>query len=587
MNDQIQTPPRWTIAPAWQGCEHAARRLGVSPLIAQLLFNRGVAEAGGEPDDDAIRSFLKPEMKSLPDPELLPGAVAAADTIARKIRDRKPIVIYGDYDVDGITAIAILWHLFKLAGAKATYYIPHRIEEGYGLNGDALRQIRADGADTLITVDCGITAVEQARTAREVGLTLIVTDHHTPGEALPEADGLVHPCIGTTYPNPHLCGAGVAFKLAWAIARNLSGSLRVGAEFREYLKQATCLAALGTIADVVPLIGENRILAKFGLSALAESGLVGLRALIETARLDGKKINSEHVGFWLAPRLNAAGRMGHAQLAAELLTTADDARGREISLYLEDQNRRRQALEKRIFGEARERIEADRLASDARRGIVVAGTDWHAGVIGIVASRVVEAYRRPTVLISLAEGDGQGSARSIAAFPLHKALAACGEHLLGWGGHAMAAGVRIAPDRVAAFTEAFVERANQWLTARDLEPRLRLDAEVDLANLSEAMVRDLERLAPFGQSNPQPRFASPPLLLDGEPRTVGRNGEHLSFCLTDGRTRRRAIAFGKAAHMDALCRHRRCRVAYQPMLNTFNDRTSVELQIMDLAFPGE
>ncbi len=587
MNDQIRTPTRWTIAPAWPGREQAARRLGVSPLIAQLLFNRGLAEAGGGPDDDAIRSFLNPEMKSLPDPELLPGAVDAAETLARKIRDRKPIVIYGDYDVDGITAIAILWHLFKLAGAKATYYIPHRIEEGYGLNGDALRQIRADGADTLITVDCGITAVEQARIAREIGLTLVITDHHTPGATLPEADGLVHPCVAATYPNPHLCGAGVAFKLAWAIARNLSGSLRVGAEFREYLKQATCLAALGTIADVVPLIGENRILARFGLSALAESGLVGLRALIETARLDGQKINSEHVGFWLAPRLNAAGRMGHAQLAAELLTTADDARGREISLYLEDQNRRRQSLERRIFSEARERIEANRLASDARRAIVVAGADWHAGVIGIVASRVVEAYRRPTVLISLGDGEGQGSARSIAAFPLHKALAECGRHLIDWGGHAMAAGVRIAPDRVAAFTEAFVERANQWLTARDLEPRLRLDAEVGLANLSEAMVRDLERLAPFGQSNPQPRFVSPPLLLDGEPRTVGKNGEHLSFCLTDGRTRRRAIAFGQAAHLDTLRRHRRCRVAYQPMLNTFNDRTSVELQIMDLAFPGE
>ena len=584
MNDSIQTPRRWSIAPAWQGRQQAARQLGVSPLMAQLLFNRGLA-AEGEPDVDGVRAFLTPEMKALPDPDLLGGAVDAADLIARKIRERKPIVVYGDYDVDGITGIAILWHLLMLAGANVSYYIPHRIEEGYGLNSDAVRQLHQAGADTIITVDCGITAVEQAALARQLGLTLVITDHHAPGEVLPEADAIVHPRIEEGYPNPHLCGAGVAFKLAWAIARKLSGSLRVSQQFREFLKEATSLAALGTIADVVPLIGENRVLARFGLMGLAESRLEGLRALIEAARLGGQKLSSEHVGFWLAPRLNAAGRMGHAMLAAELLTEADGDRGREIALYLEDQNRKRQALEKRIFKDACERIEADRLASDAHRGIVVAAEDWHAGVIGIVATRIVEQYGRPTVLIALANGEGQGSARSIQHFPLHKALGECSHHLLGWGGHAMAAGLRILPERIGSFTEAFVGRANQWLTARDLEPVVRLDAEVALADLSDALVRDLERLAPFGHSNPQPRFASPPLMLDGEPRTVGRNGEHLSFCLTDGRTRRRAIAFGLKDHLDDLCRHRLCRVAYQPVLNTFNDRTSVELQVVDMAFP--
>lgn len=587
MTEHIQTPTRWTIAPAWQGREQAARRLAVSSLIAQLLLNRGLASLDGEPDVDSIRAFLNPEMKTLPDPDLLPGAVAAADLIARKVREKKPIVIYGDYDVDGISGIAILWHLLQLAGAKVKYYIPHRIEEGYGLNSDALRQLRNEGADTLISVDCGITAVEQTQVAREIGLTLVITDHHTPGSALPESDGLVHPCIDEGYPNPHLCGAGVAFKLAWAIARNLSGSLRVSSQFREYLKEATSLAALGTVADIVPLVGENRVLVKFGLKGLADSSLPGVRSLIEASRLEGKKLDSEHVGFWLAPRLNAAGRMGHAHLAAELLTNADASRGREIAVYLEEQNRKRQTLEKRIFNEVCERIEADRLASDAHRGLVVADADWHVGVIGIVASRVVERYGRPTVLISLAEGQGQGSARSISRFPLHKAMGECSEHLLTWGGHAMAAGLRISADRLASFTEAFVGRANQWLTARDLEPTIRLDAEVGLDELSDALVRDLERLAPFGPSNPQPRFASPTLLLDGEPRTIGRDGKHLSFSLSDGRTRRRAIAFGLAEHRAALCRHRRCRVAYKPIINTFNDRSSVELQVIDLAFPGE
>ena len=587
MSDIIQTPTRWLIAPAWQGREQAGRRLAIPSLIAQLLANRGLAALDGEPDLDSIRAFLSPEMKSLPDPDLLPGAVAAAELIARKIRERKPIAIYGDYDVDGITGIAILWHLLKLADATVKYYIPHRIEEGYGLNGDALRQLHGEGVDTVITVDCGITAVEEARVARELGLTLIITDHHTPGAVLPEAARVVHPCTAEGYPNPNVCGAGVAFKLAWAIARNLSGSLRVSAKFRDFLKEAVSLAALGTVADVVPLLGENRVLVKYGLSSLGESSLVGVRSLIETARLEGKKLNSEHIGFGLAPRLNAAGRMGHAHLAAELLTDADESRSREIAAYLEEQNRKRQTLERRIFTEACERIETGKLASDAHRGLVVAGEDWHAGVIGIVASRVVERYHRPTVLISLADGQGQGSARSISRFPLHKALGECGEHLLSWGGHAMAAGLRISADRLESFTEAFVGRANQWLTGRDLEPMLRLDAEIGLGELTDALVRDLDRLAPFGQANPQPRFASPTLSLEGEPRTVGRNGEHLSFSLTDGRTRRRAIAFGLAKHKDALCRHRRCRVAFQPTINTFNERTSVELQVIDLAFPGD
>ncbi|HSW44548.1 MAG TPA: single-stranded-DNA-specific exonuclease RecJ [Phycisphaerae bacterium] len=583
----VRTPKRWSIVPAWQGCEQVARRFGISRLIAQLLFNRGIISADTPPDQDAIRAFLKPEIKTLPDPDLLPGANRAAEIVVRKIRERRPIVIYGDYDVDGLTGVAILWHLLRLAGTDVRYYIPHRIEEGYGLKSEALRHLRDGGADTLITVDCGITAVEQARLARELGLTLIITDHHAPGATLPEADVLVHPCIAEGYPNPYLCGAGVAFKLAWAIARNLSGSLRVRPEFREFLKDATSLAALGTIADVVPLVGENRVLARFGLAGLADSRLAGVRALIEAARLEGQKLDSEHVGFWLAPRLNAAGRMGHAQLAAELLTEADESRGREIALYLEEQNHRRQSLEKRIFQEACERIEADRLASDARRAIVLAGPDWHAGVIGIVAARVVEEYGRPAVLISLTNGEGQGSARSVAHFPLHEALGACGEHLLVWGGHAMAAGLRIACDRVEAFTEAFVARANQTLTARDLEPVSRLDAEVGLAELTEAMIRDLQRLGPFGQQNPKPRFASPTLMLDGEPRTVGRNGEHLSFCLTDGHTRRRAIAFGLREHLDGLRQHRRCRVAYRPTLNTFNGRTSVELHVLDLALPED
>jgi single-stranded-DNA-specific exonuclease len=555
--------------------------MGIPPLLAQVLHNRGIT------DPEITRSFLNPELKSLLPPETLPGAIDAAEIIARKIRERSPIVIYGDYDVDGITATAILWHLFRLAGATVSFYVPHRLEEGYGVNADALRQIRREGADTVVTVDCGITAVEEARVARKIGLTLIITDHHTPGPALPEADAIVHPAIGDGCPNPDLCGAGVAFKLAWAIARSISQSERVKPEFREFLKNATSLAALGTIADVVPLCGENRILARYGLTGVNNTELVGLKALIESARLADQRIDSEHVGFWLAPRLNAAGRMGHAQLAVELLTLADETRSREIALYLEEQNRSRQSTERRIFKEACERIESRDLASDAHRAIVLAGENWHAGVIGIVASRIVDRFCRPTVLISLENGMGQGSARSIRHFEMHRALADCAEYLEAFGGHAMAAGLRIKRENIDPFTEAFVTRANNTLTGRDLEPVLRLDADASLRDCPESLVHELQKLAPFGTGNPKPRFASDLLQLTGEPRLIGKNGNHLTFQLTDGRITRRAVAFNQKDHLQPLLDHRQCRVAFEPVLNHFNGRTSVELQVVDITYPDQ
>ncbi len=572
-------PKRWMISPPWNRREASARLLGVSPLIAQVLHNRGIEEP------DAAKGFLAPELKALHPPELLPGAVEAADVIVEKIRQSRKIVIYGDYDVDGITATAILWHLLKTAGADVSFYIPHRLEEGYGLNGDALRQLAERGVDTVISVDCGITALAEARLARELGLTLIITDHHTMTHELPEAAVLVHPGLGEGSPNTDLCGAGVAFKLAWAIARSLCGTPKVTPDMRTYLLNATCLVALGTIADVVPLTGENRILTKFGLQGLAACDHFGLRALLESARLlDEKKINTEHVGFWLAPRLNAAGRMGHAQLAAELLTDAPETRAREIAMYLEEQNKGRQSLERRILKQAMEQIEARDLASDARRAIVLASSEWHPGVIGIVASRIVDRFHRPTVMIALENGTGQGSARSIRHFALHTALAECGDHLLAHGGHAMAAGLRIDSARVEPFTEAFIEHANKRLTGSDLLPTLRLDAEVELRELTTPVVQDIQRLAPFGSGNPRPRFATGWLNVSGEPRTVGKNGDHLQFALTDGTHTLKSIAFKQKERIQALCDHRRCRVAFEPILNTFNGRTTVEMQVIDFAF---
>ncbi|MHC4236627.1 MAG: single-stranded-DNA-specific exonuclease RecJ, partial [Planctomycetota bacterium] len=503
------------------------------------------------------QAFLSPRLGDLHPPELLPGATQAAELLAAAVRAGKRIVLYGDYDVDGITGVAILWRVLRTAGADVGVYVPHRLEEGYGLNAEAVRKLADEGARVLVTIDCGITAVEVARQAAEAGLELIITDHHTPQERVPDsAAALVHPTVGGRYPNPHLSGAGVAFKLAWLLARQLCRTSKVSPEFREVLLEGLPLAALGTIADVVSLTAENRIIARHGLARLAETQHVGLQALIESAGLTGQRIGDYEVGFRLAPRLNAAGRMGHARLAIEMLTRANAERAREIALYLEEHNRARQAKERGIVRQACEMVEAARMHTDACRGIVLASEGWHAGVIGIVAARMVDRFRRPTVLIALEDGVGQGSARSVPHFQMHQALAACSKHLITFGGHAMAAGLKIQAENVAAFTEAFVALANDLLTGADLRPKLRLDAEVRLW-----------------------------VDLAGEPRCVGKNGDHLQASFNDDGVVLRSIAFGQARLAEDLKQHRRCRVAFEPMISDHQGRRSVELRVLDLQFP--
>jgi len=395
---------------------------------------------------------------------------------------------------------------------------------------------------------------------------------------------IVHPGIEGGYPNRDLCGAGVAFKLAWAIAQNLSDAERVAPEYRDLLSELLPLAALGTIADVVPLVGENRIIVKHGLRGLAKTKIPGVRALIDSAGIEGGKVDDYDVGFKLAPRINAAGRMGHARLAVELFTRADADRAREIALYLEEHNRSRRATERQIVKQAVEMVEAKNLAGDARRAIVLSSGQWHAGVIGIVAARIVERYHRPAILIALANGEGQGSGRSIRHFDLSDALASCSEHLVAFGGHAMAAGIRIAENSVASFTEAFVEIANQRLTGDDLVEKLRLDGEVGLGELTLPAVEALLALGPFGIGNPRPRLATDWIELAREPRCVGKNQDHLQASFQQGGTHIRAIGFGMAKHAEDLKQHRRCRVAFEPIINEFNGRRSVEMQMIDIEY---
>ena len=534
---------------------------------------------------DGAAAFFSPPLKELLPPDLLPGATQAAGILAEAVRSDKKIVLYGDYDVDGTTGVSILWHILHQAGVDARVYVPHRITEGYGLNPEATKRLVADGAEVIVTVDCGITALEVARTLMDTGVVLIITDHHTPREELPAAAAIVHPALDNSYANPHLCGAGVAFKLAWAIAQQLSGSDRVSPGFRDLLGEMLPLAALGTIADVVPLTGENRIIARHGLERLCRTPLPGLCALLDSAGLTGRAIDDYDVGFKLAPRINAAGRMGHAELAVELFTRADTARAREIALYLDEHNRSRKAIEHKITKQAIAMIEERRLAADSRRAIVVSSKDWHPGVIGIVAARLVGKYHRPAVVIALNGADGQGSARSVEHFDLASALASCEDVLLSHGGHAMAAGLRVAAECVESFAARFVEVANNRLSGHDLTPTLRLDAEVTLDALTLPTAEAIQSMGPFGVGNPKPRFATGWVDLAGEPRCVGKVQDHLLATFRSNGVQMRAIGFGLAHVIEDLKQHRRCRVAFEPIINDFNNRRTVEMKMLDLKFP--
>jgi single-stranded-DNA-specific exonuclease len=560
-----------------------ARRLKLSPLMAQVLHNRGVD------DGDDVRSFLHPKLTDLHPPEDLPDIDAAAERLCRAVRDREKICIYGDYDVDGMTGVAILYRLLAPAGADVDYYVPHRLDEGYGVNAEAIEQIAAEGAKLLVTVDCGVSAPAAVARAAELGMDVIVTDHHEPGEALPDCLAVVHPGLpGGSYPNPELSGAGVAFKLAWQTARRLCGSQRVDDATRAYLLEATSLAALGIIADVVPLLGENRILAAYGLRGLAAVKHKGIRALLTSARLVGEKLNSVHVGFRLAPRLNAAGRMGHARLAVELLARPEAARCAEIADYLEKQNAERQRVEREITRQAAERVKAGDAPAPTDHAIVLAAEGWHAGVVGIVASRLVDRFARPAVLIALEGGEGAGSGRSVDGFHLRDALAACAEHLTGFGGHAMAGGLRLPAENVKPFAEAFAAYAAEHIAPELLTPALRIDAEAALAELDYRLVEHLEKLSPFGRGNPRPVVAVRGVEVLSPPQRMGRDGNTVSFIVgpAGGPSakggRLRCVGFGMGRLADELVGVRTIDVAGEPVLNRYMGRVSVEMHLSDV-----
>jgi len=482
-----------------------------------------------------------------------------------------------------MTGTAIVWLCLKMLGAEVSYYVPHRIEDGYGLNCDTVRQLAGQGAAMIVTVDCGVTSVAEAALARELGVELIVTDHHEPGPELPQAAAVVHPRLpGAGYPFGSLSGSGVAFKLAWAICQTASGAKRVGQRMKDFLLQAVGLAAMGTVADVVPLVDENRVLVRHGLVSLAQRPTLGLATLMEVAKVDSSRpLTAEDVAFTLAPRLNAAGRLGHPRLAVELLITDRADRAAELAQFIDQLNANRQTLERSIYLSATKQLK--QVGEDAP-ALVLADREWHAGVIGIVAGRLAEKFARPVVLISwdqLGVKPGIGSARSVPGFNLHAALESCGRHLVAHGGHAAAAGLRIEETNLESFRAELCEYVAAELDPHACHAELVIDAEAPLSAFTMTAVEQLEQLAPFGEGNSRPLLCTNGATLVEAPRTIGGGGRHLSLRLAQHGVTFRAVAFGGAERMEELAEGGCLDIAFRPVINHFRGRHTVELQLVD------
>ncbi|MHC4877652.1 MAG: single-stranded-DNA-specific exonuclease RecJ [Planctomycetota bacterium] len=572
---------QWSFPPYDEAVvQQISADLKLPVLIAQVLAARGFQSG------EQASAFLSSKLVDLHEPALLPGVEAATERVVAAVEAKRRITIYGDYDVDGVTATSILWHCLKLLGATVDYYIPHRMDEGYGLNAEAIRTLHEEDADRLvITVDCGITSVEHAQLARELGLELIITDHHNMADALPDAAALVHPRLPETeYPFGELCGAGVAFKLAWSICQQMGDGKKASPQMREFLLSAVGLAAIGTVADVVPLHDENRIIVKYGLASLADRSSCGLRALMAVSKLaERNELTSEDIGFAIGPRINAAGRLGQARLAVELLTTEDVDRAIALADYLEQLNSNRKTVERRIMRQAKELVEENPQWAE-QPALVLAHPDWHPGVIGIVANRVAEHFERPAILISLHRPDepGQGSGRSYANFDLHSGITACQELLLSFGGHKAAAGLKIERDQIDVFRDAFCQFVAENHQATPADTQISVDAEVRLADLTLRAVSQIEKLGPFGAGNPRPVFAATKVEVVGQPKTMGEGGRHLDLRVRHYGTTMRAISFGQGewaeeiAAVDGLIS-----IVFAPNINRFRGRENVEMQLID------
>jgi single-stranded-DNA-specific exonuclease len=568
----MPVPLRWeTIASDDQASVALAAALGVDRVVSKLLWQRGLH------NPEVARRFLNPSLDHLHDPLTLTDMPAAVDRIMTAMAQGQRIAIHGDYDVDGVTSTVILRRALELLGADVTHFIPERLRDGYGLQSSAIERLREDGVHLIISVDCGIRGTEAARRARELGVDLIITDHHEPDDDLPPAFAVINPKRhDCAYPDKHLAGVGVALKLVQALLR------RAGRE--SWLPGFIKVAAIGTLADVVPLVGENRVIAKLGLGLLSRGPhKVGLRSLLDICGLTGKTIDSYHISFLLAPRVNAAGRMSTPDIATRLLLASDETLAeevRQLAMQLDSENVRRQEEEGEILTAAKKVVTSDPEVG-ARSVLVVAGEGWHRGIIGIVASKLVDAFHRPAIVLSVEDGVAHGSCRSIPSFDMLAALERCAPLFIRFGGHRQAAGLALEAARIRELRRAINDVADETLGPEDLMPRLRIDCDLAFRAITGDVAAGVAALAPFGAGNPRPVFAARRVEIVDGPRKLKER--HLKMALRqDGRIFR-AIAWRAAERHDYLAEHKAALdVAFSLEQNQYNGETFVELTLADL-----
>jgi single-stranded-DNA-specific exonuclease len=567
---------RWDLNPCDEIAATAlASAIGIEPPVARLLCQRGLT------DPEIASKFLNPSIEHLHDPLRLADMAVAVERILAAMARRERIAIHGDYDVDGITSTVILRRALELLGADVVHFIPERLKDGYGLQPAAIDRLHAAGVALVISVDCGIRGAEAARRARELGVDLIITDHHEPDAELPPALAVINPKRhDCDYPDKYLAGVGVALKLVQALCRR--------ADRERLLPGFIKVAAIGTLADVVPLVGENRVIAKLGLDLLSKGPhKVGLRSLLDICGLTGKTIDSYHIAFMLAPRVNAAGRMSTPDIATRLLLAADEAMAeevRQLAMQLDGENVRRQEEEAEILAAARKIAQTDPDIG-ARSVLVVAGEGWHRGVIGIVASKLVDAFHRPAIVLSVEDGVAHGSCRSISKFDMLAALERCAHLFIRFGGHKQAAGLALEASRIKELRLAVNAVADEVLGPEDLMPRLRIDADLTFRGITGGVAAGVASLAPFGAGNPRPVFAARSVEVIDGPRVLKER--HLKMALKQEGRIFRAIAWRAAERADAIAGSKGALdVAFSLEQNQYNGETYTELSIADFRFPN-
>jgi single-stranded-DNA-specific exonuclease len=548
-----------------------ASALDLHPTVARLLCLRGFD------DPESAQRFLQPSLDHLHDPFRLTGMMAAVERLEQAIARRERIAIHGDYDVDGITSTVILRRALEMLGGDVVHFIPERLKDGYGLQPAAIERLRADGVSLVVSVDCGIRGIEAARKARDLGVDLIITDHHEPDAELPDAVAVLNPKRhDCSYPDKYLAGVGVALKVVQALCS------RAGRQ--KWLPAFVKIAAIGTLADVVPLVGENRVIARFGLASLSTGPhTVGLRALLDCCGLTGKTIDSYQVAFMLAPRVNAAGRMSTPDIATRLLLATDSSlenEARALAQQLNDENLKRQQEEADLVAQARKAIETDP-AVGAHNVLVVGGPGWHRGVIGIAASKLVDTYHKPSIVLSIDGDVAHGSCRSIPDFDMLDALERCSDLFVRFGGHRQAAGLTMEAGRVPEFRQRINAWADEVLHPDQLRPRLRIDGPLSLNGITHDLVRGLDALGPFGMGNPRPVFHAAPVEIVDGPRTLKER--HLKMTFSQQGRRFRAIAWRAAERADFLEKHRAgVNLAFSLDRNEYQGETYLELNVCDI-----